>query len=364
MMILMQPLLVDIAFVRQHYSVVFGVFTLLIIGVTLVQNASAQSGRGQASDHFDGKRFRNLDEGGDHGFFDVLRWQTGRLFGKRGAWSSYKNYPAGSVPPARVDSGNLRVTFVGHATTMLIQVGGVNILTDPVWSKRVSPLSFVGPKRVRPPGLRFEDLPPIHAVLVSHNHYDHLDIPTLKRLAETHQPRFFVGLGNNKLLKSKKIAGATELDWWQSAELPEGVRITLVPARHWSGRGIRDRNQTLWGGYVIESSSGTIYFAGDTGFGTHFERIAERFPTIRLALLPIGAHLPRWFMQQNHMSPEDAVRAHQLLRPKTSLGIHFGTFPLADEGERQPVEELRQALLGTSNSDFNVLAFGEGRDIP
>lgn len=363
MMILMQRLVVEIVFVRQNYSLVFGVFTLLIIGITFIQNAAAQPVHGQSSDHFDGKRFRNLDEGGDHGFFDLLRWQTGRLFKKRGAWSSYKNYPAAVAPPVRVDGGNLRVTFVGHAT-MLIQVGGVNILTDPVWSKRVSPLSFVGPKRVRPPGIRFEDLPPIHAVLISHNHYDHLDVPTLKRLAEAHQPRIFVGLGNNKLLKAKKISGATELDWWQSSELANGVRITSVPARHWSGRGIGDRNQTLWGGYVVESSAGTVYFAGDTGFGIHFERIAERFPVIRLALLPIGAHLPRWFMQANHMSPEDAVRAHQVLRPKTSLGIHFGTFPLADEGERQPVEELRQALFRTNNPDFDVLAFGEGRDIP
>lgn len=363
MMVLIERLLLDIAFVRLHYSLVFSVFALLIIGVTLAQNAAAQPVRGQSSDHFDGKRFRNLDEGGDHGFFDLLRWQTGRLFGKRGAWSSYKDYPAGEAPPARVDGDGLRVTFVGHAT-MLIQMGGVNILTDPVWSKRVSPFSFIGPKRVRPPGLRFEDLPPIHAVLVSHNHYDHLDIPTLKRLAETHQPRFFVGLGNNKLLKAKKIDNVTELDWWQSSDLPNGVRITSVPARHWSGRSLTDRNQTLWGGYVIESSAGTVYFAGDTGFGIHFERIAKRFPAIRLALLPIGAHLPRWFMQANHMSPEDAVRAHQVLRPKTSLGIHFGTFRLADEGERQPVEELRSALLKVSNSDFDVLAFGEGRDIP
>lgn len=266
-------------------------------------------------------------------------------------------------PPARVDAGNLRVTFVGYAT-VLIQIDGVNILTDPVWSKRVSPFSFVGPKRVRPPGVRFEDLPPIHAVVVSHDHYDHLDVPTLKRLAQDHQPRFFVGLGNNKLLKAKKIGGATELDWWQTVELPNGVRITSVPARHWSGRGLTNRNRTLWSGYVIESSAGAVYFAGDTGYGVHFEQIARRFPAIRLALLPIGAHLPRWFMQANHMSPEDAVRAHQLLRPKTSLGIHFGTFALGDDGERQPVDELNRALLQADDSAFEVLAFGEGKDLP
>ncbi len=255
--------------------------------------------------------------------------------------------------------------FVGHATT-LIQIDGVNILTDPVWSKRVSPFSFIGPQRVRPPGVRFEHLPPIDAILVSHDHYDHLDIPTLKRLSQTNQPRVFVGLGLEPLLKSKKIAGGTEMDWWQSVELSNGVRVTSVPARHWSGRGVRNRNRTLWGGYVIEGKSGTIYFAGDTGYGVHLERIAERFPSIRLALLPIGAHLPRWFMKAQHMSPEDAVRAHQLLRPVTSIGIHFGTFPLADEGERQPIDELAAVLneINDSKLNFSVLAFGEGRDVP
>lgn len=330
--------------------------------------ASAQTdSRRPASDHFDGRRFRNLDEGGDKGFFGLLRWQAARPFGTRRRWPRYKDYPPGAAPLERVDGGGaLRVTWVGHAT-VLIQMDGVNILTDPVWSERVSPLSFAGPKRVRPPGLRFEDLPPIDLVLVSHDHYDHLDVPTLRRLAEAHRPRVLVGLGLDRLLKAKKIGNGAELDWWQSVELPNGVRVTAVPARHWSGRGVRGRNKTLWCGYVIEGpKAGAVYFAGDTGYGVHFERVAEQFPDIRLALLPIGAHLPRWFMAANHMSPADAVRAHQTLRPRSSFGIHWGTFPLADEGERQPAEELVDALgeAGDPAVSFYVLGFGEGRDVP
>lgn len=362
-MMVLQHTLVSTNAARQRHWMVFCICIFLMNGSLLVQNTVAQAVRGQPSDHFDGERFHNLEEGSDKSLFDLLRWQTARLFGTRRVWSRYRDYPPGAPPPAQVDGRGLRVTFIGHAT-VLIQMDGVNILTDPVWSKRVSPFSFIGPTRVRPPSVRFEDLPPIHAVLVSHDHYDHMDVPTLRRLAQTHQPRIFAGLGNNELFKARRIAGGTELDWWQSFELPNGVRITSVPARHWSGRGVRNRNRTLWCGYVIEGQSGTVYFAGDTGFGVHFERIAKRFPTIRLALLPIGAHLPRWFMEANHMSPEDAVRAHQVLRPVTSIGIHFGTFPLADEGERQPIEELVRALNGINDSSFEVLAFGEGRDLP
>lgn len=361
--------------IERSWRMVFCLGVILTTSISLVRNGAAQNvaarnmvthnARRQPSDHFDGERFHNLDPGGDKGFSDLLRWQTTRLFGTRRVWSKYKEYPSGAVPLARVDNGRLRVTWVGHAT-VLIQMDGVNILTDPVWSQRVSPVSFVGPKRVRPPGIRFEDLPPIDLVLVSHDHYDHLDVPTLRRLAQKHQPRIAVGLRLDRLLESKKIKGGAEMDWWQTIDLPNGVRVTSVPARHWSGRGVRGRNKTLWCGYVVEGKSGTIYFAGDTGYGMHFAQIAERFPSLRLALLPIGAHLPRWFMQANHMSPEDAVRAHQLLRPKMSIGIHFGTFPLADEGERQPIAELTEALSGSDDPDldFDVLAFGEGVDVP
>ncbi|HVY61749.1 MAG TPA: MBL fold metallo-hydrolase, partial [Planctomycetota bacterium] len=295
---------------------------------------------GAASDHFDGRRFRN-EVPGERGPLDVVEWQLrGR---ERGPWPEWTDAAPGAPPPARVDGGRLRVTFVNHATA-LVQMDGVNILTDPVWSDGVGPLPFGQVPRRRPPGIRFEDLPPIDAVVVSHDHYDHLDLPTLERLAAVHHPRIFVGLGNRALLERNGVAGGVDLDWWERSDLTERVRITAVPARHASMRALGDRDETLWCGWVISGPSGSVYFAGDTGFGPHFEEIRARCGAPRLALLPIGAYKPRWFMEPMHMSPDDAVRAHVALGAATSLGVHFGTFALGDESELDPVADLARAL--------------------
>jgi len=254
---------------------------------------------------------------------------------------------------------------VGHSTTLL-QAGGLNVLTDPVWSQRASPVAWAGPRRRRPPGLRFEDLPPIDLVLLSHNHYDHLDLPTLRRLAREHTPRFVAGLGVGRLLADAGVGPALELDWWQEADGPGGLTVTCVPARHFSGRGLRDRDATLWCGYVLHGPGGLVYFAGDTGFGRHFEEIARRFGAPRLALLPIGAYLPLWFMGPVHLSPTDALRAHQILGARASVALHFGTFRIADDAEGQAVAVLQAALReeGGHQAAFWVLACGEGRDVP
>jgi L-ascorbate metabolism protein UlaG (beta-lactamase superfamily) len=317
---------------------------------------------GPRSDHFDGARFFN--PGGalvDKSFGDMLRWQFNR---KVGPWRDWVDAPPGSKPPQRVAGSDVRVTFVNHAT-VLIQTGGVNILTDPMWSERASPLSWIGPRRVRPPGIRFDDLPPIDTVVVSHNHYDHLDLPTLKRLSDRHQPRILVFLGNKALLENAGIANVREMDWWQADDI-RGVRIHSVPAQHWSARGTRDRHRTLWGGYVIETGGGNVYFAGDTGEGPHFDAIAERFGPLRLAMLPIGAFRPEWFMAEAHLSPSQAVHVHERLRARRSMAIHFGTFNLGDDGEEEPVEVLRETMARKNVGDdaFWVLAFGEGRDVP
>jgi L-ascorbate metabolism protein UlaG (beta-lactamase superfamily) len=234
---------------------------------------------------------------------------------------------------------------------------------------RASPLSWIGPCRHRPPGIRLEDLPPIDVVLQSHDHYDHLDISTLRRLASRQRLKFLVPLGVRARLVGGNISGAAEsaeLDWWQSASVSPEIKITAVPARHFSGRSLRDRNRTLWCGYVIEGPSGAVCFAGDTGYGNHFREIRGRFPNIRLALLPIGAFRPQWFMGPVHMSPQDAVRAHQDLGAGMSLGIHFGTFRLADDGEDEPVTELRRALEAAviPASRFVTLDSGQGLEIP
>ena len=318
--------------------------------------------RGPVSDHFDGRHFHNLDHPEGNGFLSFLRWRLGRWLGQAGAWPSWTDAPPGEPPPPRVMGTALRVTFVNHAT-VLLQTEGKNILTDPIWSERASPVSWAGPRRRRPPGLRFEDLPAIDVVLISHNHYDHLDLPTLERLARVHQPTFLVGLGNGPLLTSLGIGPVTEMDWWEDSRPAGGPTVTCVPAKHFSSRGLRDRNRTLWCGYVIQGAAGPVYFAGDTGFGLHFEHIAERFGPPRLAVLPIGAYLPLWFMSPVHLSPEEAVRAHRVLGARTSLAIHFGTFPLANDSAEQAPAELRRVLAepGADGREFWILQGGEGR---
>lgn len=330
----------------------------LVIDRTL----SAPSYHGASSDHFDGNRFHNMEPPDKKGFFDFLRWQ---LTTKRGEWNRWTDSGPGSPPPARVNGRDLRVTFINHAT-VLIQTEGLNILTDPIWSERASPFTWAGPKRHRPPGLPFEDLPPVDIVIISHNHYDHLDIQTLTKLKELHQPHFVTGLGNGALLNAYGIRDVTELDWWSSAKGSNGVNVTCVPAKHFSGRGLSDGDSTLWCGYVIQTSSGNIYFAGDTGMGAHFAEIKNRFRSFRVAVLPIGAYLPRWFMHPVHISPNEAVQIHHLLEPQVSLAMHFGTFALGDDGEFEPVTELRHSLGAQDDEDsrFWILAHGEGRNVP
>ncbi|HEY0590125.1 MAG TPA: MBL fold metallo-hydrolase, partial [Thermoanaerobaculia bacterium] len=234
---------------------------------------SAPRYQGPPSDHFDGRGFLTLRPIG-HERFAFLKWILTR---DQGPWADWIDAPPAPAPPERAADGALRVTFVNHAT-VLIQMDGVNVLTDPIWSGRTSPVSWAGPRRRRPAGIRLADLPPIDAVLVSHNHYDHLDLQTLRHLADRFAPRIFTGLGNDLLLRATGIAGGEPLDWWESRELRAGVRVHFVPAQHFSSRGTRDRNATLWGGFVLESPSGAVYFAGDTGWGPHFAAIRDRFP--------------------------------------------------------------------------------------
>jgi len=311
---------------------------------------------GPISDHFDGRRFHNLSSGWQSGG-SFLKWQ---LTKKPGVWPEWIDAQPGPPPPRRVDDGRIRVTWVNHAT-MLVQMDGVNVLTDPIWSERASPFPFAGPKRHRAPGLRFEDLPPIDAVLVSHNHYDHLDAPTLRRLRGA---RIFTPLGNAALMARHDVGGATDLDWWQSARVSDRVTVTLVPAQHFCARGLSDRNATLWGGFVIAGPSGSAYFAGDTGWGQHFAQVAERFGPVRVAMLPIGAYLPRWFMKPAHISPAEAVHAHFALQARTSIAMHYGTFFLGDDGFEEPMHDLRAAVAARGNPAVLMVQHGVGVEVP
>jgi len=301
--------------------------------------------------HFDGKRYFNPNAPQARGFLDVLRW---KLTTRPERSPSFIADVIPTVPPASVDDSQLRVTLVNHST-VLLQRRGANILTDPIWSMRASPLTWAGPKRVRAPGVRWEDLPRIDVVLLSHNHYDHLDVVSLRELAETGATQFVTALGVGRVLRAHGINAVHELDWGDTVTTA-GCTVHSVPALHFSARTPFDRNRTLWCGFILESSSGPVYFAGDTAFGEHFAQIQERHGAPCLALLPIGAYDPRWFMSAVHMGPEDAIRAHQILRATTSVAIHHGTFKLTDEGIDTPKRLLRERDAGES---FVVLANGE-----
>jgi len=321
---------------------------------------STQGWRGPESAHFDGEKFHNARESRKQpGVEDFAHWAMTR---QPGPWRGYEQGAPGPKPPARVGEGELRVTWVGHST-VLVQIDRVNVLTDPVWSHRIGPIPVKA--RVRAPGIRFEDLPRIDVVVLSHNHYDHFDLPTLRLIAERDHPLILTGLGNVELLEEGGIEGGAALDWWEYHDVA-GLRVTAVPAQHFSMRGACDRDSSLWAGFVIEGDGGPVYFAGDTGWGPHFAQIREHFGPMRLALLPIGAYEPRWLMAPMHIDPAEAVAAHRLLGAKTSVAIHYATFSQADEGQDAPARALTAALSPAEKAagSFLLLPFGEGRSLP
>jgi L-ascorbate metabolism protein UlaG (beta-lactamase superfamily) len=275
----------------------------------------------------------------------VLRWQLGRDR-HREAWPKWVANSHLDKPPERVRGGKVRLSFVGHVS-WLIQTSGVNILVDPVWSMRASPFRFAGPKRVNAPGIGFDDLPPIDVALVSHGHYDHLDMATLSKLAAKFSPRIITPLGNDAAMRraNPKIR-AEAFDWHHRAELGGGSAVTLVPTRHWSARGLFDRNRSLWASFVLETAAGKIYIVCDSGYGDgkHFRTVREAHGPLRLAILPIGAYEPRWFMREQHMDPFDAVKALADCGAERALAHHHGTFQLTDEAIDAPLNALVAAL--------------------
>jgi L-ascorbate metabolism protein UlaG (beta-lactamase superfamily) len=318
---------------------------------------------GPVSDHFDGVRFRDPLGAPPKGALDMLRWIAS---GRREKWPEWAPSPYADRPPARVGT-TIRIGFVGHAS-LLIQSGGVNLLCDPVWSERASPVGFAGPKRVNDPGIAFEALPPIDAVLVSHGHYDHLDVATLSRLAATHRPRVITTLGNDAVMHAHDPAIAAEgFDWHQRVVLAPDLAVTPVPLRHWSARGLLDRNKTLWAGFVVETPAGRIYHVTDSGYGdgVRFREARERYGPFRLAILPIGAYEPRWFMRDQHMNPEEAVMAFADCGAELALAHHHGTFQLTDEAIDAPAIALSRALeaAGIDRDRFRVLRPGQAWEI-
>jgi len=274
------------------------------------------------------------------GFWSVLKW---KLTSKKNKWS--ESLPGKiDIPPKQVASPDVRISSVGHAT-FLIQLQNKNILTDPVWSERVSPFSFIGPKRFVRPGINFKDLPQIDIVLISHNHYDHLDTNTIKKLWQHSKPIFVTPLGNERVIRSA-VPDATiyDLNWYQKTDI-DNLKIHLIPSQHWSSRWIIDTNKNLWGGFIIDAPEGQICFIGDSGYSQDmFEQIASKFDNIIFAILPIGAYEPRWFMKDVHMNPHDALMAFCDLKAKFFIPSHFGVFQLTDESYNTQLQDYENSI--------------------
>lgn len=329
---------------------------LFAITLTLLFSCESPDINIKKSQHFNGEVFHNPGEPRlEKSFKDFLRW---RFQSKREEWPKWVDIKQQKVPKDRVSYNELSVTFINHAT-LLIQIDGVNILTDPVYSKRTSPVSFLGPKRVKLPGVKFDDLPKIDLILISHNHYDSFDVKTLSQIIARDNPKILFGLGNAHYLKKKDRKNAIEMDWQDQFNFKD-LTITFLPNKHWSKRTLFDTNKALWGSFAIVGSK-QVYFAGDTGYGQHFKDIQKQFKYFDLSLIPIGAYEPRWFMKYAHINPEEAVIAHQELKSKKSIGIHFGTFQLTNEKIDDPQKDLATARKKYKILDSNFIAPKQGQ---
>ena len=331
------------------------VLGVLAVGLVLAQGAPRN----------DDGTFRNNYPHATTSFGDFLRWQSERsdVPEPAGGWRTPTATPdlAALRGPAKTPS----VTWIGHAT-VLLRLGGLNILVDPIFSARASPVAFAGPKRIAPLPIDIADLPPIDVVLITHNHYDHLDEASIRRLAATPagSPRFVVPLGVKAWFDDIGIGRVDEVDWWQDVRVGAAA-ITFVPVQHWSRRNLLDRDRTLWGGWSIAAGGLRVVHLGDTGYSNDLRDIGERLGPFDLALIPIGAYSPRWFMQPKHLDVDDAIQARADLRARRAIGIHWGTFPMADDPPDEPPKILAQERerAGLAQDAFDVMMIGETRPI-
>lgn len=321
-------------------ALILAVTSLLAVGVVALQADPATTAR---PGHHLLRGFRNLD--GSYRYTVLERTQ--RMFRR-----TIEGWPERGATPRvlpndgaalRANGTSPTLTWIGHAT-LLVQIGGLNVLTDPIWGERASPVSFAGPRRLVPPGMRFEDLPPIHAVVISHDHYDHLDVETVQRLVRAHQPRFFVPLGMKEWLLDHGARDVVELDWWQAAEF-RGLTFTCTPAQHSSGRGLRDQNLRLWSSWVIAGGGKKLWFAGDTGYTTSLREIGKRLGPFDLAAIPVGGYSAYEGKHPNHVNPEEALQLFEEQNARLMVPIHFGTFDLNREPFAEPPTRLLKAAV-------------------
>ncbi len=337
------------------------IFFLILV---LIISSNINYYHGEISDHFNGKRFYDPELRMDRSSSAFFYWILTR---RSKPWPEHVEVNSYDVPPSHIDGDELRITNVGHVT-FLIQTQGLNILTDPIWSERASPVTFIGPKRVIDPGIKFKDLPPIDIVWISHNHYDHLDLATIQDLWKKFKPRIITPLGNDAIIQAyNKEIVVEAYDWGDSIIVSNEVKLYLSPMQHWSRRGLFDRNKALWAALTIVTKGGNIYFIGDSGYGggRYFKRDKEKFGGFRLALLPMGAYEPRWFMKYYHMDPEEFVQAHLELGSALSVPSHYDVFKLTDEGRGEASIELKKAMQKYKiGKNIRELRIGEALMIP
>ncbi len=334
---------------KQKYFLIF---------ISLFLSSACASKKYKTSDHFDGKKFFNPGLPGVKGFGELLKWQ---FEGGKVKWPDHRENTVKPQLVDKLDPKAISTTFINHATH-LVQMNGLNILTDPIFSERASPFSWIGPKRARKPGMKLDELPRIDLIVISHNHYDHMDAESIELLTQKFDPLFIVPLGNAELIKDMGAKKIVELDWWEEHIIEKNqTTIKVVPTQHWSSRALFDRNEALWCGFIIKNNFKQFYYSGDTGYGEHFKKISEKFGKMDLSFLPIGAYEPRWFMKQQHMNPDDAVQAHLDVKSAKTIGTHFGTFQLTNEGIDDPVEALKVARerKNINSNDFVALEHGQ-----
>lgn len=318
---------------------------------------------GMPKSHHTHNGFRNVYTSDDKSFLDFLKWRWQRFFKDIPGPETYQFEVVKNNPKfIHSEDDQTTLTWIGHAT-VLLQLDGKNILTDPLFSQRTSPVQWAGPKRLVPPGVLMENLPPIHMVLISHDHYDALDEGSVMNLFQRpggEDTVFFVPLGLKQWFNKRGITKVFEMDWWENTQM-ENFSITAVPVQHWSKRSLFSKNRTLWAGWVLEVPDFRFFFAGDSGYCPHFKQIGEKFGKIDLAAIPIGAYEPRWFMSKYHISPEESIRVHQDINAEKSVGIHWGTFILTDEPLDEPPKRLAKAAenAGLDSDAFVVLKHGE-----